>query len=136
MKILDANTFAAKEDLLELIGRIKTVDRTPDELEYWLRSNLATDVFGAWVAQDDDGELAGMVTCELVWNQFKPLCFIPFTWIDGKADIGLELMAKVEEWARERELDKIQMYTRRKPSAFERKYGFKIERIVMSKEIG
>ena len=125
MRILDANTLTpdVKELLLELIG---SAEQSPEEIKVWLTLNLGTDVFGAWIAIDDDEEPAGVLTCEVVEQATEPKVFISF-WEPRLK----ELLEKCEQWSKEKNISKLIYHTK----SAKRINGFKLERAVMIKEI-
>lgn len=129
MKIFDANIPTAKDIILELIGKVDKVEQSPKELNAWLTVNLGTDIFGAWVAIEND-EPAGVLTCEIVEQTVAPKVYISF-WYPIDTSVGKRLLEKCEQWAKAKDMHKLIFYTHSKKQV----YGFAPERVIMSKEL-
>jgi len=123
-----------KEIILDLIGKIKKVDKPRRELNAWLLVNLGTDIFNAWTVFDED-KTNGLLTCEIVEQFIDPKVFISFVYIEPDTDCGQELLDKCEQWAESIGVKKLMFYTKRNYRGFERKYKFKLLRTVMVKEL-
>jgi len=136
MKIFNANIPTAKEIILELIAKIDKVERTPREIDAWLILNLGTDIFGAWVAIEND-EPVGVLTCEVVEQETDPKVFISFCYCEPnlKANCCKKLLTKCEEWAKAANVKKLMFYTKRSYRTFEKKYGFKLQKSILEKEL-
>ncbi len=132
MRIMNANVFAAKDELSHLIAKINH-PRTPQQVNEWLVLNLGTDLFNAWVAYEKD-EPVGMIAGEVVEYE-GPSVYIAFNWVKPGVGVNKELVQRIEDWAKEMEATKLLFYTRRSPRTFIKKYGFEIVRSVLKKDI-
>lgn len=138
MRILDANTLTPdiKELLLELISKIEKVEQSPKELKVWLALNLGTDIFGAWIVIDDNEEPVGVLTCEIIEQNIEPRVFISFCWVRPDLDYFSDLLAKCEKWTKEKGIKKMLTYTKRRNwRGLEKKYGFNLQKIILTKEL-
>lgn len=138
MKILEANipTAENRKLILELILKIPKLDWTLEQLDVWLKLNLGTDTFGAWIAIDED-EPVGVLTCEIIDQAIEPKVLISFCYVKpklkGYADM---LLAKCEEWTKRINIKKLLVTTpKRNYRGFEREHGFKLQRCILAKEI-
>lgn len=129
MKIVNANTLAAKDVLLETI--LKTIpDKTREQVDEWLLLNLGTDLFGAWLAYDED-EVVGMLAAETVMDDFA---YIAFDWV--KSGISKEeLLNKAEQWTKNLGLKKMVKYTNKSPTTYIKKFGWSVWQTVLIKEL-
>lgn len=127
MRVLEANipTTENRELVLDLILKIPKLDSSREQLDVWLKLNLGTDIFGAWLAIEED-EPVGVLTCEIIEQNIDPKAYLSF-WSPRLK----ELLDKCEEWAKQREINKLVFYTK----STKRILGFKTERIVMTKDI-
>lgn len=67
---------------------------------------------------------------------FIHLCVVkPLEEKHKERNLTLELVAKIEAWARERGIKTMYFMTRRNPEAFERKYKFHLEYYLMKREV-
>ena len=132
MRILNANSLGAKEDLLEMITKLKP-DQTLETVNTWLTLSLGTDLFNAWIGVEK-GEPVGMVTAEIV-NADGPTTYIAFNYIKPGVKGNEELVKRVEDWAKEMETNKILYYTKRSPATFIKKFGFQLVQSVLKKDI-
>lgn len=138
MRIIEANNLKYKDVILDLIIKhIKKLDWTKQQLEAWLKINLGTDIFGAWLVLDEQkrDEPVGVLTCEIVEQEVLPRVFISFCYVRPDLDYCSELLERCENWAKEKRIEKLFFYTKRSYRTFEKKYGFKLERTTLSKEL-
>lgn len=126
MKIQDANSLEYKNTILDLIAEIPKLDSTKDQLDVWLNLNLGTDIFGAWLAIDEQDEPVGVLTCEVIDQDIEPKVYIS-AWHPQ----ALELLEQCEEWTSSKSIKKLVYYTK----STKRLLGFKPERVVMVKEL-
>lgn len=138
MKIIEANisTTENRKLILELILKIPKLDWTEEQLDTWLKLNLGTDIFGAWLAIDEDVPV-GVLTCEVIDQTIDPKVLISFCYVKpklkGYADI---LLAKCEEWAKRLNIKKLLVTTtKRNFRGFEREHNFKFQRAILVKEL-
>lgn len=134
MKILDSNNLKYKDTILSLILKIPKLDWSKEQLDVWLKLNLGTDIFGAWLAIDED-EPIGVLTCEVIDQNIEPKVFISACYVKQELDCAKDLLEKCEDWTKEKKLKKLLFTTKRKFRGFERKFGFKLERVILSKEL-
>jgi len=108
VRILNANipTAENRELILGLILKIPKLDWAREQLDVWLKLNLGTDIFGAWVVIDED-EPVGVLTCEVIEQMTEPKVYISFWNPRSK-----ELLDKCEDWARERKITKLIFYAK------------------------
>ncbi len=132
MRILNANTLSAKDQLLEMIDKIDS-PQTPEAIKVWLTLSLGTDLFNAWIAIEKD-EPVGMITAEIV-NADGPTTYIAFNYFKSGLKGNEELVKRVEDWAKEMETDKILFYTKRSPNTYIKKFGFELVQSVLKKDI-
>ncbi|KKL96958.1 hypothetical protein LCGC14_1839270 [marine sediment metagenome] len=130
--IVNANLLSAKDELLETILKIKTSHKK-ETIDVWLKYNLGTDLFNAWVMYEKD-EPVGIITAEVV-NSDGPAVFIAFNYIKPGVKRNEELVQKVEDWAKEMEINKLLFYTKRSPATFIKKYGFEFVQSVLRKDL-
>lgn len=132
MDIINANNLKNKEQIKELI--LKTFPpNSEQQIGAWLDFNLGTDVFGAWITYEEN-EPIGFVTCEIV-EPYNPKAFIAFAYMKPGKKGGQEMLLKIEDWAKEKDIHKLLFHTRRSPRAFVRKYGFTLSKSILEKEI-
>jgi len=131
MRIINANTLSAKDDLMAMIARIKS-SRTEDEINMWLTLSLGTELFNAWIAVEE--EPVGMIMAEIV-NAAGPTTYIAFNWFKPGVVGNEELVGRVEDWAKKMETNKMLFYTKRSPQTFIKKYGFELVQSVLKKDI-
>ena len=135
IEIADANQWDWRPTLFECFTKIKDMWRTAREIAEYLETSVGKATFGAWVASMGR-EPVGAVCCELCFDdRQQAFCGVAFAWIKGGVDIGRKLMDRVEDWARRRNIATLKMYTRRNPEAWQRRYGFTVENILMTREI-
>lgn len=125
MKIVDANSLKNKSQILNLL---KNENSSIEGLDNWLKFNLGTDVFGAWIAYEKD-KPAGILLCE-VNGLRRDSVFISFLW--GRQAYK-PLIQIAEAWAKEKGINNIVYYSKNRRTA--EKYGFKFIASVMTKEI-
>ena len=133
MKILNANTNQAKDEVWELLEQMpnKMCDYT--RLRQWLDTSIGTEVFNVWIAVEGD-ETVGFITAEIV-NEIEPKVYLAFCWGDKKHDAIPELLETAESWAIEQGIRKLLFYTQRNPMPFIKKYGFELRKAELTKEI-
>lgn len=134
MNIIDANIPEYKDAILELILKIPKLDWSKEQLDVWLKLNLGTDIFGAWLAVDEE-EPVGVLTCEVIDQNIEPKVFISACYVKQGFDYAKNLLDKCEIWTKDKKLNKLLFTTKRKYRGFERKFNFKLERVILSKEI-
>lgn len=87
---------------------------------------------------EKDGEVNGfMVSSKETWEG-KPVCFLQFAVVrpdKGEKYVCFELLTKTRLWAKEKGLDTIITVVRRDPRAFERKYGFTQDGVVLKRSV-
>jgi len=132
MKIVDANTITAKDDILKLLAKIDQPNLL-EQLDRWLRVSLGTDIFGAWLALENDKPV-GLITCEIVEPQ-EPKCFIAFNYVRPGIEINGELIRKVENWAKEKNIHRLIVYTKQSPQTWIKKHNFTLVRTILEKKI-
>ena len=132
MRIINANTLKAKDVLLGMISKTET-SHTDETIGAWLNFSLGTDLFGAWIAYDED-EPVGMITAEVV-NADGISVFIAFNYVKPGVAINQELVQKAEDWAKKMEANKLLFYTKRSPMTFIKKHGFELVQSVLKKDI-
>ena len=132
IKIVNANTLSAREDLLEMISKIETSHDTKT-ISAWLTLSIGTDMFNAFIAFDE-GVPVGMITGEVVDADGQSV-FIAFNYVKPGVTINGELIQKIEDWAKEMEIGKLLFYTKRSPATFIKKYGFSLVQSVLKKDI-
>jgi len=132
MRIINANNLKDKEQIKELIAKTNPPN-SEQTIDVWLDFNLGTDVFGAWIVYEED-EAVGLVTCEIV-EPYDPKAFIAFAYMKSGEKGGLEMLVRVEDWAKEKDIHKLLFHTRRSPRAFIKKYGFVLSKSILEKEI-
>jgi len=130
--IVNANTLSAKDELAQLIAKIDH-PRTQKQVDEWLLLNLGTDLFGAWIAYEND-EPVGMIIGEIVFCD-GITCYIAFNWVKPGVGINKDLVQRIEDWAKKMEANKLLFYTKRSPTTFIKKYGFEIVQSVLRKEL-
>jgi len=121
-----------KEIILDLIGKIKKVDKSRQEINVWLMVNLGTDIFDAWISFNENRP-TGLLTCEIVEQRTDPTGYISF--IEPDTDFDSELLSKCEQWAKSIGVKKLMFYMKRNYRGFEKKYKFRLLRTVMVKEL-
>lgn len=127
-KTVDANALTAAHEIFNLIAKNQDVS---EQFRFWLNQNLGSDVFGAWLAYNGDAQRpVGVMLCELVTATPEPVVALCF-W--GKAIAAL--MAKAESWAKQKEVDKLILVTRKDYRNY-KKYGFSLETNILSKNLG
>jgi len=126
MKIVNANMLEAKDDLLAMVLKTEP-SQIKERVIEWLVLNLGTDLFGAWLAFEDD-EIVGMLIIETVAND---VAYLSFDWTKNGDIKGL--LEKAERWAKDLGLRKMIKYTRR-PDTYT-KYGWSIFQTVLTKEL-
>ena len=128
-KIVNANSLSAKEDLLGMILNTNP-HKTEEQINQWLRFNLGTDLFGAWIMLDNDEQVA-MITAETIADDSA---YIAFDW--AKGGVSKEgLLKKVETWARDLGLKKMIKYTNKSPTTYIKKFGWSVWQTVLVKEL-
>ena len=133
--IVNANTLKAKDDILAMVGKIKKLDQTPEQLERWLINCLGTDTFNVWLAFEGD-RLVGVAGGQLIAEPyFEPMVVIHFAYIEPGIICGQELLGRLESWAKKKNVEKIIFFTKRHYRGFERKYGYKLERTMLIKRL-
>ena len=129
MKIVNANTLAAKEMLMGLIERLGST-KTESQTNEWLTLNLGTDLFGAWLMFDED-ETIGLLLAEVVEGD---KAFVAMDWV--KKGIGKgDLLEKLEIWAKNLDLKRLIKYTNKSPTTFIKKHGWSVWQTVLVKEL-
>ena len=131
MKIVNANHQRPKSQLKSLIRKVdgKTGEQA---LDVYLSFNLGTDVFGAWLAYDND-KIVGMIACEMV-EPHEPKAYIAYNYVKPGHNANPELFGAVEGWAKEKDIHKIIFFTK-SPNTYIKKYGFNFVRSVLDKDI-
>ncbi|MHC4621506.1 MAG: GNAT family N-acetyltransferase [Planctomycetota bacterium] len=132
MRIVNANTIKAKEDITGLIAKAGA-EQSPEAIDMWLSSFLGTDVFGAWLAFDEKDVPVGLLVCEMIDN--PPAAYISFYYKKPGTTFNGEMMNKAEEWAKGKDLHKLILYCEKSPMTLIKKYGFKLVRHILDKEI-
>jgi len=133
VKIINANTLLAKNELLDLISKIKNVSQPRDVIDLWLTTSLGTEMLNAWIAVKDN-QTVGMIICEIV-EPYDPKVYIDFNWAKPGVKINGELITKVESWALSRDIHKLIFYTKTSPTTLIKKHGFRLVQSVLDKEI-
>ena len=129
MKIVNANTLAAKEVLMDLIEKLGST-KTESQTNEWLTLNLGTDLFCAWLMFDED-ETIGLLLAEVVEGD---KAFVAMDWV--KKGIGKEgLLEKLEIWAKNLDLKRLIKYTNKSPTTFIKKHGWSVWQTVLVKEL-
>jgi len=129
MGIVNANTLTAKDELMGLIEELGS-SKTKEETEQWLKINLGTDLFCAWLMFDED-EATGMLLAEVVESD---TAFLAMDWV--KNGLGKEdLLQKLELWANGLGLKKLIKYTNKSPTTFIKKHGWSVWQTVLVKEL-
>jgi hypothetical protein len=126
MKIINANTIKAKEDILDLIAA--NGDRA--SLDNWLTFNLGTDVFGAWLVVKD--EPIGVLLCEINGMQGDQ-AWISFLILPKGIHAYEGLLSKADSWAQEKGIRNFIFYSKNRKTA--ERHGFKFITSVFTKEI-
>ncbi len=134
MKIVDANTPYAADEILDLLRPTLPKNVDPATLEVWLRTSLGTDIFGAWISYNGGEKAEGLILCEIIQEE-KPKCFVSFTWTENNSTCFPELLNKVEQWAKQKGLNEILAYMHRNPMPMVKKYGFVLRRAEVIKEL-
>lgn len=129
MKIVNANTLTAKDALMGLIKELGS-SKTEKETEEWLKINLGTELFCAWLMFDED-ETVGLLLAEVV---HQDSAFVAMDWIKKGLSKQL-LLEKLELWAKKLGLKKLIKYTNKSPTTFIKKHGWSVWQTVLVKEL-
>lgn len=132
MRIINVNSLKDKEQIKELIAKTNPPN-SQQQIDIWLDFNLGTDVFNAWIAYKED-EAIGLIVCEIV-EPFNPKVFIAFNYFKVATKGNDELLKKVEDWAKERDMHKLVFHTKHNPNTFIKKYDWKLTKTILEKEI-
>ena len=130
MRIINANTLEAKEELLGVIEHAGPVE-SKEWLDAWLKTNLGTEVFGAWLAVKD--EPVGFIICEMLWEDTAKT-FVPYLWVRDTKAYG-PLLDKVEKWAKERNATEIKLFTNKSHRTLVDKYNYVMVRTALKKVV-
>lgn len=131
MKIINANTNFAKEDVLGLLETMPNKMVDFDRLRQWLDTSIGTEVFNVWMSVQDDKPV-GLITAEIV-DEIEPTVFIGFCVAhNGETK---DLLNHAEAWAKDNDIHKLLFHTHRNPMPFVKKFGFNIRKVEMTKEI-
>ena len=131
MKIINANTLEAKEEILGLLKKSNPND-SQAILNEWLTLSLGTEVFGVWLAVNKD-KVVGFCVCELQIEDV-PIVFVPYVWISDNSAYKL-LIEKIENWTKEKEAVKIKLLTNRSFKTLTNKYGYVFVQAALTKEL-
>lgn len=135
MKILEVNDLKYKDIILDLIVEIPKLDWSREQLSTWLVLNLGTDVFNSWLAIDEQDKPVGVLTCEVIDQNIEPKVYISACYVKQGFDYASNLLCECESWTKDKKIKKVICTTKRKYRGFERKFGFKLERVILSKEL-
>ncbi len=128
--IVNANSLEAKDELMSIIAKIHTLQKTDEQVEQWLLLNLGTDLFGVWLLFDE-ADPVGVVISE-VTNDGD--AYIAFEWT--KSGVGKEgLLDRVERWAKKLEIGRLVKYTTKSPTTYIKKFGWSVWQTVLVKEL-
>lgn len=129
MKLVNANTLTAKDALMGIIEKLGS-SKTKEETEEWLKINLGTELFCAWLMFDED-ETTGLLLAEVI---HRDSAFVAMDWV--KNGLGKEAMLeKLEIWAKDLGLKKLIKYTNKSPTTFIKKHGWSVWQTVLVKEL-
>ena len=130
MRIINANTLEAKEELLDILVNAQPTE-TAEMLSAWLQTNLGTEVFGAWMAVKE--EPVGFIICEMLWEDTAKT-FVPYLWVRDTKAYG-PLLDKVEKWAKERNATEIKLFTNKSHRTLVDKYNYVMVRTALKKVV-
>lgn len=95
-----------------------------------------------FIYRNKDAEIKGFIfgTMEEMDGEdcvFIQMCVVDPKHIDRQAErlLTLELVAKINEWAKERGIKTMYFLTHRNPAAFERKFKFKLDYFLMKRSV-
>ena len=134
--IYQLREIVAVEPLLKLIKKKEEIFDVPlkDIADYLLKAIV--DKNSIVLIDEKDKEIRGVLYASIEEWDNEDVVFIHLCVIDPQQkNTGFEFMARINKWGREKGIKKI-IFSTNRPKGFIRKYKFKQESFILSKEVG
>ncbi len=120
-------------------GVFKHIDYTSDQFFKYLLERWDKDQIRVFAAVDK-GNILGFAVCSVQENVIrkKPQVFIDLAFVsnDAPKETGIDLMTRIEDFARELKIDEITAFSLKGERSMFRKYGFGVDYTAFIKKIG
>lgn len=124
------------KQIAEFVPKVRDVGYSKKEFLVWFLKNYDQENYRVWIDTDEDKKIVkSFVIAQIVVPLIDDEIFIPLSYVDPTSSIGPELLRRVEEWAKSRDIKAISIYIKRGQKAFEKKYGFTFQYIGLIKRL-